>query len=132
MLSTRPAALHDRTIITDAGPLPAVLIHFLIQLAAIVLRTLHLEIRCRFIHGTTKALRAPYLLEQPYNDPDASILALNTDLISFDETIAVHLQQRPYTYMTNGLARLTDQALTQNAGLIQGMNSNGCNRMQLN
>ncbi|KAK4986125.1 exocyst subunit [Elasticomyces elasticus] len=102
------------------------------RLAAVVLRTLHLEIRCRFIHGTTKALRAPYVLEQPYNDPDASILALNTDLIAFDETIAVHLQQRPYTYMTNGLAHLTDQALTQNAGLIQGMNSNGCNRMQLN
>lgn len=74
----------------------------------------------------------PYLLPQPATDPDPTILTLNADLLSFDDTLTSHLQPREHTFITSGLAALVDTVLVRNAGTVQAMNRHGCDRMQLN
>jgi exocyst complex component 4 len=61
------------------------------QLALTVLLTLHFEIRCHIIYHIEDMLKGVYLLEQPVNEPDSSVLAMNTDLVSFDEEITTNL-----------------------------------------
>lgn len=80
----------------------------------------------------SRVLAMPYLLPQPATDPDPTILTLNADLLSFDDTLTSHLQPREHTFITSGLAALVDTVLARNAGTIQAMNRHGCGRMQLN
>lgn len=105
------------------------------ELAGTVLLTLHLEIRCQIIQSLSVALSpdtAPYLLEQVVNDPDPRILALNADLVSYDETATRFLRDKEITFVRTGLGLLIDTLLVTNAGVVKAMNSNGCGRMQLN
>jgi exocyst complex component 4 len=100
-----------------------------------VLLTIHLEIRCQIIQSLSAALSpdtAPYLLEQVVNDPDPQILALNADLVSYDETAARFLRDREISFVRTGLGLLIDTLLVTNAGVVKAMNANGCGRMQLN
>jgi exocyst complex component 4 len=100
-----------------------------------VLLTLHLEVRCQIIQSLSVALSpdtAPYLLEQVVNDPDPRILALNADLVSYDETAARFLRDKEISFVRTGLGMLIDTLLVTNAGVIKAMNANGCGRMQLN
>lgn len=100
-----------------------------------VLLTLHLEVRCQIIQSLSVALSpetAPYLLEQVVNDPDPRILALNADLISYDETAARFLRDKEIYFVRTGLGLLIDTLLVTNAGVVKAMNANGCGRMQLN
>jgi exocyst complex component 4 len=100
-----------------------------------VLLTLHLEVRCQIIQSLSVALSpetAPYLLEQVVNDPDPRILALNADLISYDETAARLLRDKEIYFVRTGLGLLIDTFLVTNAGVVKAMNANGCGRMQLN
>jgi exocyst complex component 4 len=100
-----------------------------------VLLTLHLEVRCQVIQSLSVALSpetAPYLLEQVVNDPDPRILALNADLISYDETAARFLRDKEIYFVRTGLGLLIDTLLVTNAGVVKAMNANGCGRMQLN
>jgi exocyst complex component 4 len=100
-----------------------------------VLLTLHLEVRCQIIQSLSVALSpetAPYLLEQVVNDPDPRILALNADLISYDETAARFLRDKEIYFVRAGLGLLIDTLLVTNAGVVKAMNANGCGRMQLN
>ncbi len=62
-------------------------------LAANVLRMLHLEIRCHILHGIHEAMSGTFLLDQLLNEPDPRILALNEDIINFDEEITTHLSK---------------------------------------
>lgn len=102
-------------------------------LAQIALYTLHLDIRLGVIHMLTRTLAAPYLLNEVAQDPDPSILQLNTDLLSFADTLSTHLQPGQQSFITSGLAELIDTFLVGNAAQIEhGMNENGCRRMQLN
>lgn len=105
------------------------------ELAGTVLLTLHMEIRLQTIQSLALALSpqsAPYLLPQQVNDPDPRILALNSSLISYDETIAMYLREREINFIRTGLALLIDTYLVTNAGSVKVMNANGCGRMQLN
>ncbi len=105
------------------------------ELAGMVLLTLHLEVRCQIIQSLSVALSpdtAPYLLEQVVNDPDPRILALNADLVSYDETISRFLRDKEISFVRTGLGLLVDTLLVTNAGVIKAMNANGCGRMQLN
>ena len=61
------------------------------QLALTVLLTLHFEIRCHMIRHIEDMLKGVYLLEQPVNEPDPSVLTMNTDLVGFDEEINTSL-----------------------------------------
>lgn len=79
-----------------------------------------------------RVLATPYLLSHPATDPDPAILALNADLLSFDDTLTMHLQPREHAFITSGLAALVDALLVRNAATVQAMNQHGCGRMQLN
>lgn len=80
----------------------------------------------------TRALGNPYLLPQPAQDPDPIVLALNADLLSFDDTLTTHLPDREHRFITANLALLVDTVLVRNAATVGTMNRNGCGRMQLN
>ena len=102
-------------------------------LATTALYTLHLDIRLGMIHMLDRTLAAPYLLGQVAQDPDPSILQLNADLLSFSDTLQIHLPLRAQQFITSGLSQLIDSVLVSNASHISaGMNEHGCRRMQLN
>ena len=102
-------------------------------LGDIALLTLHVDIRLGIIHMLTRTLQAPYILSQPAQDPDPSILSLNTDLLSFADTLSTHLPVQAQDFVRNGLALLIDTFLVTNVSHIKdGMNEHGCGRMQLN
>lgn len=93
---------------------------------------LHVDIRCGIAHMMAQILKAPYSLSYPTNTPDPNVLALNSDLLSFDDTVSAYLPRREHRFITAGLAALVDALLVSNASQIQSMNANGCGRMQLN
>jgi exocyst complex component 4 len=101
-------------------------------LATTALITLHVDIRCGLIHMISRVLKAPYLLDQAVNEPDPNILALNADLLSFDDNLTIFLPDKEYSFITTGLGLLLDTLLVGNASRIPVMNLNGCQRMQLN
>lgn len=80
----------------------------------------------------TRALRSPYLLPQPAQDPDPTVLTLNADLVSFDDTLTTHLPNREHRFITSNLALFVDSVLVRNAAMVGTMNRNGCVRMQMN
>ncbi|RDW70332.1 hypothetical protein BP5796_08729 [Coleophoma crateriformis] len=105
------------------------------ELAATVLLTLHMEIRCQVVNSLAKTLSptsAPYLLEQVVNDPDPKILSLNSDLVSYDETVVRFLREKEISFIRTGLGLLIDSFLVTNAGMVKSINKNGSGRMQLN
>lgn len=76
------------------------------SLATTALLTLRLELRTQIIHSLSVALSptsAPYLLDQAVNDPDPRILALNADLVSYDETVTRFLRDREISFVRKGL-----------------------------
>lgn len=94
-----------------------------------------MEIRCQIVQSLSLALSpstAPYLLEQVVNDPDPRILAINADLVAYDETTSHFLRDREISFLRTGLALLVETYLVTNAGMVKPMNANGCGRMQLN
>lgn len=106
------------------------------ELATTALLTLHLEVRSQIIYSLhttlSPATSAPYILEQEVQQPDPQILSLNSDLISFDETVTTHLRPRESDFIRTGLGRLIDTYLVGHAALVSPMNARGCGRMQLN
>lgn len=103
------------------------------SLATTAVVTLHIDIRLGIIHMLNRTLSASYLLAQPAQDPDTSIISLNADLLSFADTLANHLPPSAQNFVINGLAQLIDTYLVTNVSRIShGMNEHGCGRMQLN
>ena len=94
--------------------------------------TLQVDIRCGIAHMMAQMLKAPYMLSYPTNNPDASVLSLNLDLVSFDDALSVQLPSQEHRFVTAGLAAFVDSFLVANASQIPSMNGNGCGRMQLN
>ncbi|KAH7318451.1 putative exocyst complex component sec8 [Stachybotrys elegans] len=105
------------------------------ELAGTALLTLHMEVRCRIVHSLSIALspeQAPYILDQEVREPDPQILTLNSDLVSFDETIVRYLREKEVEFMRTGLGLLVNRYLIGNARVASPMNAKGCGRMQLN
>ena len=103
------------------------------SLALTALLTLHLDIRAGMIHMLGRTLSASYLLAQPTQEPDPSVLTLNSDLLSFDETLGAYLGTREHSFIISGLALLIDTALLSlTPKMVTAMNADGCARMQLN
>ncbi len=80
----------------------------------------------------SRSISGPYLLPYPSQDPDSTVLTLNADLLSFDDTLTSHLPQREHRFITSNLALLVDTLLVRNATKLDAMNRHGCGRMQLN
>jgi exocyst complex component 4 len=90
-------------------------------------------VRFRILQTAATVLDAPYLLEQPVNEADRSVLQLNNDLLPYDEAITSHLPGIERSFLTTGLGALLDTYIVTNAlSQITSMNRNGCGRMQLN
>ncbi|KAH8821494.1 Sec8 exocyst complex component-specific domain-containing protein [Xylogone sp. PMI_703] len=105
------------------------------ELAGTVLLTLHMEMRCHIIHSLSIALSpttAPYILDRAVAEPDATILSLNADLVSYDETVSHSLPSKEVSFIRTGLGLLVDNFLVTNAGLVQSLNKFGVGRMLLN
>jgi len=103
------------------------------SLALTALLTLHLDTRIGIILMLSRTLSAPYLLAHPTQEPDPSVLQLNSDLLSFDDTLTTSLLSREHAFITTGLAALVDTALIAlTPTLVPAMNTPGCGRMQLN
>ncbi|KAI9677466.1 MAG: hypothetical protein M1817_006420 [Caeruleum heppii] len=102
------------------------------DLAATVLRTLHIELRCRVIYYLTRTLQSSYILEHPVADPEPNILTLNANLVGFDEDIKSHLRETEYRYILTPLSPLLTTLLLRHASLIPGMNRHGAALMRLN
>ncbi|KAL9021031.1 MAG: hypothetical protein Q9185_001699 [Variospora sp. 1 TL-2023] len=101
-------------------------------LAIDALFTLQVDIRCGIAHMIAQMLKAPYSLEYPTNNPDPGVLSLNSDLLSFNDTVLTCLPPREHRFITGGLTAWTDALLVSGAARIVLMNANGCGRMQLN
>ncbi|RFU32222.1 hypothetical protein B7463_g4101, partial [Scytalidium lignicola] len=105
------------------------------ELAGIVLLTLHMEIRCHIIHTLGIALSpatAPYILDRAVAEPDTTILSLNADLVSYEETVSISLPSKEIGFIRTGLGLLVDNFLVTNAGLVNSLNKFGVDRMLLN
>ncbi|KAL8772637.1 MAG: hypothetical protein Q9209_002298 [Squamulea sp. 1 TL-2023] len=102
------------------------------SMALDALFTLHVDIRCGIAHMLGQLLDAPYSLPYPTNNPDPLVLSLNSDLLSFDDTLSTYLHPKEHRFITAGLAALVDSLLVTQASRIQCMDANGCGRMQLN
>lgn len=94
-----------------------------------------MEVRCQIIHALSTALSVKssrYVLEQTVVDPDPRLLSLNADLVAYDETVVRFLRDKEISFIHKGLGLLIDTFLVTNAGMVEAMNGNGCERMQLN
>lgn len=130
--STSNPAIHLPLTSTTADSFDRIL-SSIRSLALTALFTLHLDIRTGIIHMLSRTLSAPYLLTQPTQEPDPSVLQLNTDLLSFSDTLTTSLPPAAQGFITVGLAALIDTAIiTLTPHLTTAMNAPGCARMQLN
>ncbi|KAG9569010.1 hypothetical protein KCV01_g19797, partial [Aureobasidium melanogenum] len=103
------------------------------DLGSLILRTLHLEMRLQILSGVSRALNTTYLLGQPYNDPDPSILALSKQLLNFDEDLSLNLPPAQHKLLVLHLAHPASIALTSFTSSIPAMdNPHGIGRMHLN
>ena len=102
------------------------------DLSALVLRTLHLELRLQIVAGIAKTLSGTYDLGQEYRDPDPAIVHLGKGLLAIDEDLTSHLPASQYTHITKSLSDLADTALIEFANNVTAMDPHGNARMQLN
>lgn len=105
------------------------------ELAATALLTLHMEVRCRIAYSLRVALdpkTAPYLLDQDVKEPDPQIINLNSELMTYDETIVKFLREREASFIQTGLGLLINSYIVANASMVAPINSRGSGRMQLN
>ncbi|KPV72247.1 uncharacterized protein RHOBADRAFT_56060 [Rhodotorula graminis WP1] len=103
------------------------------QLANMVLFTLRLEIRLRAMHFLDKATRdGVYQLAEDIQEPDPSVVDLNSDLAECDDIAAGTLADVERRYIFEGLSRLMDELLVHNARYIRLANKFGQAKMLRN
>ncbi|KAI9805109.1 MAG: hypothetical protein M1825_000943 [Sarcosagium campestre] len=103
------------------------------ELAADVILTLHVEVRCHAILELGGVLqRKGHVLEQAVNDPDDGVLALNADLVNLDDDVTTYLRAPEHRFIFVGVGALLDTLLVANAATLRPLNGHGADRMQLN
>ncbi|PWW71896.1 hypothetical protein C7212DRAFT_354840 [Tuber magnatum] len=103
------------------------------ELANTILFTLRAEARCHVLHYLGICMKeGNYCLDSTVNTPDSNILALNADLVWFDEDISHLLRVKETTFLVKGLGAMIDHLLVANANHIKIINKEGVERMQLN
>ncbi|BGP15461.1 exocyst subunit [Rhodosporidiobolus nylandii] len=114
------------------GPFEALLKAYR-QLANVVLYTLRLEIRLRTMHYLDKATRdGVYQLAEDIQEPDPSIVDLNSNLAECDEVAAGTLGEGERKFIFEGLSLLMDSLLIHNARYIRLANRFGQAKMLRN
>lgn len=66
------------------------------ELAGIILQTLHLEVRCHVMYHVNQLFQGSYRLDQLFNEPDADVLKLNSELSDIDEEICGQLMEQQH------------------------------------
>lgn len=102
------------------------------EVASLILRTLHIDLRLHLLHGIYTALDTTYALGQPYNDPDPAILHLSASLGTYDSAISANLLPPQYNFLTANLHVLANNALVSLVGCVQALDEYGLDRMGLN
>ncbi|KAI5481854.1 exocyst complex component, sec8 subunit [Pseudohyphozyma bogoriensis] len=103
------------------------------QLANLVLFTIRLEIRLRTMHHLDKATReGVYQLAEDIQEPDPSIVDLNSDLAECDECAAITLAEPERRFIFEGTSMLMDQLLISNSRHIRLLNMFGFAKMMRN
>ncbi|CAZ79734.1 unnamed protein product [Tuber melanosporum] len=103
------------------------------ELANTILFTLRAEARCHVLHYLDICMKeGNYCLDSLVNTPDPNVLALNADLVWFDEVISHLLRDTETKYLVKGLGAMMDHLLVANANCIKIINKEGVERMQLN
>ncbi|KAK0304508.1 exocyst subunit [Friedmanniomyces endolithicus] len=113
------------------------------ELSALILRTLHVDMRLHLLHGVSQALTHSYELgtltpghnAKPSDTPDPSILDLSSALSSYDAVISEGLLPPQYAFLTRDLHVLGNNAFVSASmlGLVKGrIDDPGFARMQLN
>ncbi|KAI5791293.1 Sec8 exocyst complex component-specific domain-containing protein [Pyronema domesticum] len=103
------------------------------ELAGTILYTLHAETRCRVLYHLGKAItEGNYCLDNPVATPDSNVLALNTDIVWFDEDISGALLPREIKFIHSHLGDLMDYILVARAADLQVLNADGADRMKMN
>ena len=69
------------------------------NLAATALRTLRYELRCHAMSGIDDALAGLFWSEAPLTDTDPAILALNEELLSYNEDFSSNLTINDQQYV---------------------------------
>ncbi|EMD91871.1 hypothetical protein COCC4DRAFT_174849 [Bipolaris maydis ATCC 48331] len=120
-LSTETAAIFDAVVVAYRS------------LSTRALRTLHLAIRSTILYSLDASMQPNIYIDTLLNDPDPTILTLNSNLVSFDTEVSTYIPTASYSHITRGLASLMDRYLfTLCTSKIERMNTNGCALMQLN
>ncbi|GAA5875446.1 hypothetical protein JCM8547_004407 [Rhodosporidiobolus lusitaniae] len=103
------------------------------HLASLVLFTLRLEIRLRAMHYLDKATRdGVYQLAEDIQEPDPSVVDLNSNLAECDEVAAGTLAEGERKFIFDGLSLLMDELLIHNARHIRLANKFGQAKMLRN
>jgi len=66
------------------------------------------------------------------HEPDPEVLALNADIVAFDEELVTHLQAPQQSFITSSLSYHLDTLLLHLARTITQMNNHGLSHLQLN
>lgn len=69
------------------------------ELAGIILQTLHLEVRCHVMYHINQCFQGAYRLDQLFNEPDAGVLKLNSELSDIDHEIGGQLMKQQQEYV---------------------------------
>jgi len=97
-------------------------------------------------------MKRTFLLENEINEPDPEVVALNAEIVVFDEVLGACLIEvmqrydyhhflaqdtrviltRDYSFVLTGLSSLLDTLLLTTSSTIPAMNAHGCARLQLN
>ncbi|KIW09599.1 uncharacterized protein PV09_00468 [Verruconis gallopava] len=102
------------------------------QLAVSVSRMLHVEIRCHVLHFIEKAMKQTFVLDAEVQEPDPEVVALNADIVSFDDILGTCLQAPVRSFVLTGISSLLDKYLISLTPTINAMNLAGAHRLQLN
>ncbi|KAF2714851.1 hypothetical protein K504DRAFT_486654 [Pleomassaria siparia CBS 279.74] len=101
-------------------------------LSSTVLKTLHFSIRTQILFSLSSTLTTTYVPDNVLNDPDPSVISLNSALVDFDTLVSTSIPSSHYPLITTGLSPLMDAFILLHSQRIISLNANGCALMQLN
>jgi len=103
------------------------------QLSETCLFNLHVEMRCHVMHYLDVAFsEGNYAVDEGTSEPDQFVVALNSDLIAFEEEISSSLAAREHSFVTKGLSLLIEHLLIADASKIKVLNRAGVAKMHRN
>jgi len=103
------------------------------DLANTVLFTLRTEAHAHIAYHLNVSMKhGNFFLDNDPTEPDPSIMALNSDLVWFDEDISTLLRPEEQAFVKSGLISYMDQMLVTSATDIEMMNQLGMEKIEMN